>query len=417
MQTGPEPAAGDARAESRPWWALARSRSLRAAFMPFVASRAAVLLAAYLALVTIGYSTESPRPTFSDNQFLNLVTKWDGEWYLNIAVDGYHWNDAARVTGTGPVVGRAEARLAFFPAYPMLMRAAGWIVGNTIAGGLVVSLAAFLWALAYVFRLARDQIGDADAAGAVCLLAFYPFSVFYGVIYTESLFLLAAVGGLYHFRRAEWARASLWGLVIGLTRPNGFLLSVVLLAAGIERAVRQRRAGTLDAREWRRVRTGALVALMPVVGVLIFSGYCWSLSGDALMWMRLHRLWGRGQQTLAQLVAGRYGEITKLGLVGYMNAMPFDVVNSCAAVFALVAIWPVFRRLGLASGVFVAINVIPPLLSGTTVSVARLTSTLFPLFLWLAISVRGDQRTTLIGMFAILQGFFAVLFFTWRWFY
>jgi hypothetical protein len=159
------------------------------------------------------------------------------------------------------------------------------------------------------------------------------------------------------------------------------------------------------------------VALMPVVGVLIFSGYCWSLSGDALMWMRLHRLWGRGQQTLAQLVAGRYGEITKLGLVGYMNAMPFDVVNSCAAVFALVAIWPVFRRLGLASGVFVAINVIPPLLSGTTVSVARLTSTLFPLFLWLAISVRGDQRTTLIGMFAILQGFFAVLFFTWRWFY
>jgi hypothetical protein len=418
MHAGSESAPGDARAESRPWWALARSRSLRAAFMPFVASRAAVLLTACLALVTIGYSTDSPRPTFSNNQFLNLVTKWDGEWYLNIAVDGYHWNDAARVTGALPVaVGRAEARLAFFPAYPMLMRAAGWIVGNTIAGGLVVSLAAFLWALAYVFRLAREQIGDADAVGAVLLLAFYPFSVFYGVIYTESLFLLAAVGGLYHFRRAEWARASLWGLVIGLTRPNGFLLSVVLLAAGIERAVRQRRAGTLDGREWRRVRTGALVALMPVIGVLIFSGYCWWLSGDPLTWMRLHRIWGRGQQTLAQLIAGRYGEITRLGLVGYINAMPFDVVNSCAALFAFAAIWPVFRRLGLACGVFVAINLIPPLWSGTTVSVARLTSTLFPMFLWLALSVRGDRRVSLIGTFAVLQGLFAALFFTWRWFY
>ena len=265
-----------------------------------------MLLAAYLALVTIGYSTESPRPTFSDNQFLNLVTKWDGEWYLNIAVDGYQWNDGPRAAGALPaVVSRPQARLAFFPAYPMLMRAAGWIVGNTIAGGLVVSLAAFLWALAYVFRLARDEIGDADAAGAVLLLAFYPFSIFYGVIYTESLFLLAAVGGLYHFRRAEWASASLWGLVIGLTRPNGFLLSVVLAAAGFERVLRQRRAGTFDAREWQRVRTGALVALMPVVGVLIYSAFCWSLSGDPLMWMRLHRLWGRGQQTLAQLIVGR----------------------------------------------------------------------------------------------------------------
>jgi len=154
-----------------------------------------------------------------------------------------------------------------------------------------------------------------------------------------------------------------------------------------------------------------------VVGVLIFSGYCWSLSGDPLMWMRLHRLWGRGQQTLAQLVAGRYGEIARLGLVGYMNAMPFDAVNSCAAVLAVAAIWPVFRRLGLACGVFVAINLIPPLWSGTTVSVARLTSTLFPIFLWLAISVRGEKRASLIGMSALLQGFFAVLFFTWRWFY
>jgi hypothetical protein len=315
------------------------------------------------------------------------------------------------------VVSRPQARLAFFPAYPMLMRAAGWIVGNTIAGGLLVSLAAFLWALAYVFRLARDEIGDADAAGAVLLLAFYPFSVFYGVIYTESLFLLAAVGGLYHFRRAEWASASLWGLVIGLTRPNGFLLSAVLAAAGLERALRQKHAGTFDARERRRVRTGALVALMPVAGVLIYSAFCWSLSGDPLMWMRLHRLWGRGERTLAQLIVGRVGEIADLGFVGYLNAMPFDVVNSCAAVFAVAAIWPVLRRLGLACGLFVAINLMAPLLSGSTVSVARLTSTLFPLFIWLAIRIRGDQRASLIGMFAILQGFFAVLFFTWRWFY
>jgi hypothetical protein len=97
--------------------------------------------------------------------------------------------------------------------------------------------------------------------------------------------------------------------------------------------------------------------------------------------------------------------------------MPIDVVNNCAALFAVLAIWPVFRRLGLALALFVAVNVIPPLLSGTTLSVARLTSTLFPLFIWLAMCVRGERRASLVGAFAVLQGFFAVLFFTWRRFY
>ena len=217
----------------------------------------------------------------------------------------------------------------------MLMRAAGSIGGNTIAGGLIVSLAAFLWALTYVFRLARDEIGEAEATGAVLLLAFYPFSIFYGVIYTESLFLLAAAGGLYHFRRAEWLKASLWGVLAGLTRPNGFLLSLIFAAAGLERIWRARRAGTLDRHEWRRGRIGALVAATPIVGVGIYSAFCWSLSGDPLMWLRLHQFWGRGERTLVQLIADRIGKIGEWGLVGYVREMPIDLVNNCAAVFAV----------------------------------------------------------------------------------
>ena len=397
---------------------IAHSRPLGAVAIPFVASRAAVLAVAYLALVLVGNPPEPARPSFSDNQFLNLVTKWDGEWYYNIAVDGYRWSEGARLTGSSPpTVGRPDARLAFFPAYPMLMRAAGWIAGNPIAGGLLVSLAAFLWALTYVFRLARDEVGDAEAAGAVLLLAFYPFSIFYGVIYTESLFLLAAAGGLYHFRRAEWLKAAVWGVLAGLTRPNGFLLSLILAAAAVERLWRARRAGTLDRHEWRRASIGGFVAVTPVVGVMIYSVFCWSLSGDPLMWMRLHQFWGRGERTLLQLIADRMEKMSDLGVVGYIREMPIDVVNNCAALLAVLAIWPVFRRLGLALGLFVALNVIPPLLSGTTLSVARLTSTLFPLFIWLAIRVRGERRASLVGAFALLQGFFAVLFFTWRRFY
>jgi hypothetical protein len=387
--------------------ALARSRSLRSVATPFVASRGAVLLAAYLALLTIGYPGDRPRPRFSDNEFLNLVMKWDAEWYYNIATDGYRWDD----------VSLHRARVVFFPGYPMLMRVAGWMTGNMIVGALLLSLAAFLWALTYLFRLAREDLGEADAATAVLLLAFYPFSLFYGTVYTESLFLLAAVGGLYHFRRREWVKASAWGLVVGVARPNGFLLSVVLAASLAERVFRARREGTLDAREWRRVAGALLVAAMPVVGTAAYSGFCWSLTGDPLMWMRLQVFWGRGDQTLLQMLGDRYTWIAQKGFFGYLSDMPIDFVNLCAGAFAIAAIWPVFRRLGLACAVFVALNVLPPVLSGTPLSLARMTSTLFPLFMWLAVSIRSDRRTSLIGAFATLQGFFAVLFFTWRRFY
>ena len=54
----------------------------------------------------------------------------------------------------------------------------------------------------------RAILGDDEDAAryAVWLLAAYPFALFYGAIYTESLFLLGAVGAFYHLRRREWTR-------------------------------------------------------------------------------------------------------------------------------------------------------------------------------------------------------------------
>jgi Gpi18-like mannosyltransferase len=96
-------------------------------------------------------------------------------------------------------------------------------------GGTLVVLLAFCGALIYLYRLARGMLGDdARAADAVWLLAVYPFAVFYSAVYTESLFLLGALGAFYHFQRGEYARAGAWGVLVGLTRPNGCFLAVPL---------------------------------------------------------------------------------------------------------------------------------------------------------------------------------------------
>ena len=70
---------------------------------------------------------------------------------------------------------------------------------------------AFAWAADYLWRLARDTIGEPRAPAAVALLAAYPFAVFFSAPYTESLFLLGAVAAFYHFRRDEWRAAAAWG--------------------------------------------------------------------------------------------------------------------------------------------------------------------------------------------------------------
>ena len=50
----------------------------------------------------------------------------------------------------------------------------------------------------------------------------------------------------------------------------------------------------------------------------------------------------------------------------------------------------------------------------SSLSVGRATSVLFPVFLWLADVVPPRHRTVTVAVFAGLQAFVAVLFFTWR---
>jgi hypothetical protein len=83
-------------------------------------------------------------------------------------------------------------------------------------------------------------------------------------------------------------------------------------------------------------------------------------------------------------------------------------------IFALLMLWPVARRLGLAYAAFVLVNLVPPLLAGGVLSMGRLTATLFPLFLALAASVSPRAVPPLVTAFALGQGLAAVLFFTWR---
>jgi len=360
-----------------------------------------VLVVGLLAVVAIGFPTYRAFPRLADREPLNLMAKWDAEWYLAIAQDGYPWDGSPR----------HEARLAFFPAYPMAARIAGWAVGGPAAGAALVTFVGFFGALVYFYRLARQDLEASEADAAVQFLAFGPFAVYYSAIYSEALYLLAAVAGFYYFRRRAWMAASCWGIVAGLSRPNGCLLSVVLLVAALDARWRTK---SLDSSTfWRGVVTSA----MPGVGLGLYCLFVYRLTGDPLHWLRLNSLWGRGESSVWAMIQQHRDWITQLGFSVYFANFTTDFINCVATALAAATIWPVTRRFGPAYGALIALNLAAAISSGTMLSLARLTCTMFPIFLWMGWAIPPARRSYWTAAFAMVQGFAACMFFTWRWLY
>lgn len=155
-----------------------------------------------------------------------LWKQWDARWYIGIAHYGYHFTI------------HGKSALAFFPLFPLLIRilmVAG-IVG--VAAGILLSNGAFLGALFYLHALIQRERGPDIAARAVWLLALFPTAFFTFAPYTESIFLLAAVGSIYHARRGEPARAGLWSAMAILSRSTGLILIPAVLLALRDRGQR-----------------------------------------------------------------------------------------------------------------------------------------------------------------------------------
>jgi hypothetical protein len=395
-----------------------RSAASRCAFSAVVGTRLAVLFVGYLAVVMVGYRPGTPPIRFSTNEAANLQARWDANWYFGIANDGYQY---------APVTEAAQQNIVFFPAFPMLMRLVGRPFGRSptvlLFAGTLISFAAFFWALRLLHRLVTGFLGDERLArSSVWLLATYPFALFYGAVYTESLFLAGVVGAFYWQCRKDPIRAGACGLLVGLTRPNGCFLSLplALLALGpwLPRWLAGPTAGAddhvRDPFQFKSVAPLLAAAAMPGVGVLLYSAYIWNLTGDPLAWARGHLAWGREYQGLATLVMDRWDWLTGAGLYRYSSELPGDLVNALGVLFVLVAAWPVWLRLGPAYSLFILLNILPPLAAGGMLSAGRFSSVLFPAFVWLAGVIPTGHRPAWTASFMAMQGLNAVLFYTWR---
>lgn len=336
-----------------------------------VATRLATFFISFIAgLLFTRYRVPAFGMPFDRQKFAQVVAGWDSGWFFDIASRGYYFNP------------EGQSSIAFFPFYPMLMRALAWPFGATDRAiwiaGIVVSYVAFAWALLAVHRFTQQVFGDREAARrAVLYLAIFPFSLFFTRVYAESLFLLTSVLAVSSAYEGHWRRAGIWGALATLTRPNGILIALplALLALGGRPA-----AGVLATR---------LVALSLVpAGLAAYCAYVYALSGDPLAWLSAQEDWGYslGHPPWEQLLK-MLGRFTKYGFYDYffVSALaPFRLFHGVVALIFLALTPGIFKRLGVAMGSYVLVSLLVPLTGNALEGIGRYSAVLFPAFMLVA---------------------------------
>jgi hypothetical protein len=186
----------------------------------------------------------------SAHPFINMWSRWDAGWYLDIAQNGYSF-----------IPGK-QSNVAFFPLYPNLIRLVHYVVplsrdAGWLLVGIIVSNAALIVALIYLYQLVRLDHDRSTAARTVLYLCVFPTTLFLSAVYSESLFLASVVSSFYYARAGRWFVVGGIAATAALCRSPGVLLIIPLAFEYLSQKEFQ----------WRRIRPDCLALLLAPLAV------------------------------------------------------------------------------------------------------------------------------------------------------
>lgn len=378
-------------------------RSARAAGAAFLLSRGLVLFVFLLAthVSIIKPATEFGRSvtemqirirrTSLAENLKQLAYRSDGGWYLAVAQRGYE---------TQAFESSHVHNWAFFPLYPLLVRAAAAFTSEFALTAIVLSHLFFLLALIALHKLVLAfDYSVAIADRTVLYLALFPTSYFFSLPWTCALFLLTTVASFLFAKRGNWWLAGLCGGLAATTRYNGIFLFPALLLLYWHLAPRP-----------FRLRANVLGLGLVPAGLLAFMAYLYTLTGNAMAFADVQAAWrvrfGLFLQPLFTFI------ISPFTLSDGWN---FRLLNFAAGILALCCGFMMLRRREWAWAFYTLISVITPLSTVTTEGLARYVIVLFPVFIKLATLgqvpwIDQTLRLCFVTFLTLMTAFFGFFF-------
>lgn len=388
---------------SRPWFAVG----------VFCGIAAVLFVVVWQTDVHLGLGPEAGTgtPPFAEvDDALESWLQYDAGWYIGIAESGYFY------------IPGQQSSVAFFPAFPLAVRAVAGAVDSTPLAAIAATFACGLAAALLFWRWCADRLTAGGTRTAVVLLLAYPYAWFlYGSGYGDALFLAATVGAFLLLERDHAVLAGLAGFVATATRPNGVAVAVGLVAVALERrGVLTREAGGTPAAElaraarapdgdadrvlnrartalarerarWRfdrsRLRLSDSGVLLAVGGVASYCTYLWVRFGDPIAFVTVQSApgWNQGGGPSTWFKRNFFALVLR-GDVDYGARLVAQALLTLAVVAAVPF---VVRRFGWGYGLYVLVAIgIPTLGSSTFQGLGRYCLAAFPCFAlageWLA---------------------------------
>lgn len=376
--------------------------SLRAACFVFLLTRALVFL---VFIISTHITFKEPPGEFGGKahelriairrysipqKLRELATRADGAWYLSIAKDGYEKK---------PFDLSKERNWAFFPLYPLAVRAMSVFTSDYRLAAIALSNLFFFAALTLLHKaVLAFGYDEALADRAIFYVAAFPASYFFSLPWTSALFLLLSVGAFLAAKRGVWSLAGVCAGLASATHYTGVFVFPALLIF-----------------YWQcnrpfKLRANILWLLLAPTGLLVFMGYLYSITGNAFAFADAQAVWkvrwGFFIQPLFTFI------ISPFELSAGWN---FRLLNFAAAATALTCGFAWVKRREWAWAFFTFISALMPLSTVTLEGQTRYVAVVFPLFVMLAIWGRSpliDQviRAVFLAMLTLMTAFFGFFF-------
>ena len=297
---------------------------------------------------------------FPGRPWLGGWVRFDGGWYRSIALHGYSFHPGRR------------SAVAFFPSYPLLMRAVGIFTGDVLIAGIGITVLSGLIAAVIFERWASERMGREAAWSGLVLLLVYPYAFYlYGAVYSDALFLAAAIGAFALLEHDHPVGAGFVGIVALAGRPVG----IALLIGLIVRAVELRHAKVTSTRSQRWPLGGVLIALAGLAG---WCGYLWERFGNPFVFVATERGWHQAPGLRTWLKIKFFEDLVHIHQPAQMLLY---LAHPAMTLLALALVPIVWRRLGPGYGSYSAVVLLIPAISTSNFwSMGRYALAAFPCF-------------------------------------
>ena len=313
---------------------------------------------AYGGAIFHAHSTESLQAALQ--RLSHVLQSADARWYLEIASSGYH---------EGPFRTDEPKNWAFFPLVPILIRGISILTGSVFSAGLLLNFSMSLLSMVLLRKYAAS-IGfeECTQSRLIWVFGFFPFSYFFIAPMSEPTFLACTIAAFLLLSTNRVLPSACCMILATACRPTGALL---LPAYALALA----RKGML------RTPRGIAACLLSPLGLFAFCGYLYALTGNALACIGIQEAWGRTPLN-----------ITEVGSIPLAEPWNFGLLNASLGLLGLVASIYLARRQLYALSLALALPILFAMSTGTLMSLSRICSGLFPIYIALALWANTPVR-------------------------